>query len=97
MARTYPVRKGTKLSTESIMDTLRQYTNDVSSNGNEVIASLPGIRRFTAALDGKGISIETVSDPSFKESQLSVKIYNEILEKLTGYTSKERKKLFSKL
>lgn len=97
MARSYPIKKGIKLSTGKIEEILKQYTKDVSSDGKQVVATLPGMSKFVATLDGSGVTVETVSDLNFKEPQLSVRIFNEVLEKLTGYSAKERKKFFSKL
>jgi hypothetical protein len=70
MARSYPIKKGIKLSTGKIEEILKQYTKDVSSDGKQVVATLPGMSKFVATLDGGGVTVETVSDLNFKEPQL---------------------------
>ncbi|MEM0139365.1 MAG: DUF5611 family protein [Ferroplasma sp.] len=94
--REYPVKKTIKMSYEYIRNSLEEMNIAFSNEETHIISSIPGIKRLELWTDGKKLFIETVTDTEYKNPMETVKRFNEIITKLTGYSSKERKKLISK-
>ncbi|WP_393971054.1 DUF5611 family protein [Oxyplasma meridianum] len=97
MAREYPVKKGMDTSIEAIAAKCREFSENVRVSQNSVELSIPGIKRLEIWVKGKNLAIETENDENFKDFAQTIKIYNNLVESITGYSSKERKKKFSKI
>ncbi len=97
MAREYPVKKGIKLSVEYLLEKAREVDGNASVQGDHVIASIPGMKSIDLSTDGKGLLAQTEADPESKDFSKTIGLYNKLIEDITGYSSKERKKKFSKL
>jgi len=97
MARDYPVKKGFDVSLETIATKCREFSSDVKVSQNSVELSIPGIKRLEIKAGVKNLSIETENDPDFKDYAQTIKIFNTLVESVTGYSSKERKKKFGKI
>jgi hypothetical protein len=96
MGREYPVKKGIAVSYERITDVLKQYCQIMESKGNDVVCNFPGMKKMIVRSSGKRLFVETETDREYKNPQETIRIFNDILEKLTGYSAKERKKMASK-
>ncbi len=94
--REYPVKKTIKLSKEYIVETSRQFSDDVREENGSVILSIPGISKIEIRINGKKIEVDTSGYEKNTDGLNTVSIYNNLIEKLTGYSAKERKKLISK-
>lgn len=97
MARTYPVKRGVDVSPEVILQKLKEFTDNASIEDGKVVCSIPGLKRIEFSKEGKNLMVETESDPNNSNPMETVKQFNNILEAVTGFNSKERKKRFSKL
>ncbi len=97
MAREYPVKKGIKISTEYIAEKARELAGNVSINGESVICSIPGIRKISMRTDGKNLFVETENEEKPENPMLAVSLFNKLIEEITGFSAKERKKKMSKL
>lgn len=96
MTRSYPVKKGTKLDVESILKTTRQVTRSGTVSKEHVIAKIPGLERVELWGEGKTLMCETTTDKNSENNEATIKKFNELIEALTGYSAKERKKIASK-
>ncbi|MEM0155475.1 MAG: DUF5611 family protein [Thermoplasmataceae archaeon] len=96
MVREYPVKKGTKLSLEYIRDKAKGVTGNARVDGDHVHSSCPGLSDIDLSTDGKKLLVETASDSIRENAAMAISIYNTLIEEITGYNSKERKKLMSK-
>lgn len=97
MVREYPVRKGIGISRDQILRLTKEIVGNAEIEGEHVIASYPGLKRIELYTDGKKLYAETENDPSASDPMQAVKTFNVLIEKITGYTSKERKKVMSKI
>lgn len=97
MARTYPVKKGVDVSNETLLDKAKELTGQASIENDHVVCSIPGLKRIEFFKDGKNLKVETESDPENKDPMATVREFNDLIEAVTGFNSKERKKRFSKL
>ncbi|MHB1811779.1 MAG: DUF5611 family protein [Thermoplasmataceae archaeon] len=97
MARDYPVKKGFDISLETIASRCREFSSDVKVSQRSVELTIPGIKRLEISISGKNLAIETENDPDFKDFSQTIKMYNSLVESITGYSSKERKKKFGKI
>ena len=97
MGRNYPVKKGTKLSTEYILAKARETAQNVKVSGDHVMCTIPGIKSIDMLIDGKELMVETVNDEKPQDPLETVRVYNRLIENITGLSSKERKKKMSKI
>ncbi len=97
MARTYPVKKGVSVSPEALMQKAKEMTGNASNENGHVVCSLPGLKRIEIFQDGKNIQVETETDPNNPNPMETIKQFNNLIEAVTGFSSKERKKRFSKV
>jgi len=97
MVREYPVKKGINLSTEFIREKAEMVTGEARIDGNRVISHCSGLSEINMYTDGKKLSVETKSDGIKENAPEALRIYNRLIEDITGYSSKERKKIMSKL
>lgn len=96
MAREYPVKKGKNISPDYILEETKKLAESAEIKGEHVIAKIPGMKLIDLYTNGKNLFAETEMDPGHKDFSQTIKLYNQLIENLTGYTSKERKKKFSK-
>ena len=94
--RTYPVKKTVNISISTIKGVLESYHMDFKEIEGHILSSYPGLKKIDLWTDGKKLYAETETDMQYKNHGETIKFFNDFLEKLTGYTSKERKKLISK-
>ena len=96
MVREYPVKKGIKINAGYIAESAEGIAEEIRIEGEHVLARIPGMKKIELYTDGKKLLVETETDESAKDYSQTVRIYNDLIEKLTGYNSKERKKRLSK-
>lgn len=97
MAREYPVKKGIKMSAEYILDITKKVDSKAEIKGDHVIASIPGMKVIDLSTNGKTLLAETQAEDGNADFSNTIRTYNNLIEDLTGFNSKERKKRFSKL
>ncbi len=94
--RDYPVKKTVKLSQELVTEICRKVVGNGSPEGKGVVASCKGLSRIYVEIkDPKTIMVDTVSEETDNKMEV-IRMFNDLMEALTGYTVKERKKLMSK-
>lgn len=96
MTREYPIKKGIKISNETLSDASKEIFGNARESNDHVIAKTPGLEKIEMFTDGKKLFVTTESAKDAKDYEAAVKLYNQFLEKVTGYTAKERKKKSSK-
>ena len=97
MARQYPVKKGIKLTKEYLGEKAREILGKAEIQGDNVISSAPGIKVIEMHTDGKFLFVTTENDGNPANSLEAIRIYNRLIEGVTGFSSKERKNKMSKL
>ncbi|MCL5678628.1 MAG: DUF5611 family protein [Candidatus Thermoplasmatota archaeon] len=97
MAREYPVKKGIKLSLETIREKAESIAGEARIDGSHVFSRCPGLSEIDLTTDGKKLLVQTKSDGIKENAAEALRIYNRLIEEITGYSSKERKKLISKV
>ncbi|MCL5437908.1 MAG: DUF5611 family protein [Candidatus Thermoplasmatota archaeon] len=94
--RDYPVKKGVNPTQEFILGKCREIMGKGEIEGNLVITSCSGLSRIQIEIKSpKSIAVETETEKG-GDYMKSIKLFNQLLEAVTGYSSKERKKQFSK-
>lgn len=96
MAREYPVKKGIKLSNEYILENTKKLADSAEIRDEKVYATIPGMKSIELYTDGKKLFTQTETDPKYGDFSKTIKLFNELIEELTGFSSKERKKKYSK-
>ncbi len=83
---------------ENILESkMKDIFGNVTKSGNQFVSSYSESLSVIATVSGKKeISVETRTSPGSDQEKI-VKLYNQFLEEVTGYTAKERKKLMSKI
>ena len=83
---------------ENILESkMKDIFGNVRKSGNQFVSSYSESLSVIAMVSGKKeISVETKTSPGSDQEKI-VKLYNQFLEEVTGYTAKERKKLMSKI
>ena len=97
MGRNYPVKKGIKLTPEYILEKATETAQNVKMSGDHVICTIPGIKSIEMWVGGKELMVETVNDEKPQDPLETVRIYNRLIENITGLSSKERKRKMSKI
>ncbi len=96
MGREYPVKKGFTLSIERINEVLKPHCEYLKTDGDEITCGFPGMKKMVFKISGKKLFVETETDREYKNPQETIREFNIIIEQITGYNAKERKKLVSK-
>lgn len=96
MARKYPVKKGVDVSPEVLLEKVKGFTGNGSLENDHVFCSIPGLKKIEFYKEGKFLFVETEADPSSQNTLETVKQFNMLIEEVTGFNSKERKKRLSK-
>lgn len=97
MARKYPVKRGIDTSSEAILERVKGFCGNGSIENEHVLCSIPGLKKIDFYKEGKVIMVETETDPSSTNPMETVKQFNRLIEEVTGFNSKERKKRLSKV
>lgn len=96
MTREYPVKKGMKIDLDVIAEQAKEIFGNGRVSNDHILAKTPGLEKIDVFTDGKKLFVTTESSKDSTEYESAVKLYNKFLEKVTGYSSKERKKKVSK-
>ncbi|MCL4437773.1 MAG: DUF5611 family protein [Candidatus Thermoplasmatota archaeon] len=97
MAREYPVKKGLKTDPDTILSSAKELGIAGKIENSHVLLSIPGIRKIDIFNEGKKLMVETENEDKNPDPMKTLRMFNDLMEKITGYSSKERKKKFSKL
>ncbi len=97
MAREYPVKKGISITAEYILEKTKEIADDARIENGHVLASIPGMKVVDLYSNGKNLLAQTEADPAAKDFSNTIATYNKLIENVTGFSSKERKKRFSKV
>lgn len=98
--REYPVKRAfrKRLENDGLKELMKEHFLDVRESDGLIHASYGAMHSIKAKYDGKKLWVETETDPK-ADDELALKTireYNRFLEKATGYSAKERKKLANK-
>lgn len=96
MARTYPVKKGFSIEPKELLDRVKEATGNGELKDGKVLCTLPGIKLIEMFPDGKNLAVNTENDSNSSDPLKTIRLFNDLIEAATGYSSKERKKKFSK-
>jgi Uncharacterized protein conserved in archaea len=92
--RTYPCKK--KVTSDDVRSIIKETIGNVREEGEFFICSYSPIEEIRIRIkSNKEIEVETKTSPS-ENAESAIKKYNELIEKITGYSAKERKKLLMK-
>ena len=97
MARKYPVKRGVDVSPEALLEKVKAFTGNGSKENESVLCSIPGLKKIEFYKEGKFLMVETETDPSSANPMETVRQFNNLIEEVTGFNSKERKKRLSKV
>ncbi len=97
MARTYPVKKGVSIEPPELLARTKESAGNGELREGHVYCTLPGIKSIEIYREGKNLAVNTENDAGNPDPLKTIRLFNDLIEKLTGYTSKERKKKFSQL
>jgi hypothetical protein len=91
------VKKGFKIDNASLLAVTKEVTRSGTISNGHVIAKINGLEKVELWPEGKNLMCETVTDKNAKNYDDAIKKFNELIEKVTGYNAKERKKIASKV
>lgn len=95
MARIYPVKKGISIEPSALLARAKESAGNGELKDGHVYCTLPGIKNIDIYPEGKNLAVNTENDAGNPDPMKTIRLFNDLVEKLTGYTSKERKKKFS--
>ncbi len=95
--RLYDFKRGHKKSADEIEAIMQEMFDNVRREGEHILAEYKGLKKIEVWLEGKKLAAETESrDVPNEDAMDTLKKWNDFLFRVTGYTSKERKKKLSK-
>ncbi len=95
--RLYEFKRGHRKGIEEIEEIMREIFGKVESKEGRLISSFKGLSRIEVWLQDKKLAVETESREVGEEDAMeTLRKWNDFLFRVTGYTSKERKKKMSK-
>jgi hypothetical protein len=97
VTREYPVKKTIKLSPDYILEVVKPIAENARLEGEHILCSIPGLKMIEFSINNKKLLVSTETSKDNKDPMKTIKLFNEIIEKITGYSVKERKKLMSKI
>lgn len=97
MVRTYPVKKGVGIDPDALLKRVKEIAGNGEIKGDHVFCSVPGIKRIEIYANGKNLDVDTENDSSNSNPLETVRTFNNLIEAVTGFSSKERKKRLSKV
>jgi len=90
----YPVRANHRanLQTEALVSLVRTHFDSGERHGEEVEASYGAISTLRVAAEGRDLRVDVSMNPKVPEdvARETIRRYNDFLEEVTGYSSKER-------
>ncbi len=95
--RLYDFKRGHKKSIDDIESIMQEMFHNVKREGERIYAEYKGLKSIEVWMEGKKLAAETKSrDVSNEDAMDTLKVWNDFLFRVTGYTAKERKKKMSK-
>ncbi len=92
----YEIRKGMSdnLALDRLKATMHEIFGAVEEKDGKLVSSFGALRPLMAWPDKKSLCVDTqmARDVSDEEAMKTIKAYNVFLERVTGYTAKERGK-----
>ena len=96
----YPVRASHRgnLSPEAIERIAREHFEGVTAAPEGIAASFGAISRIVVSAAGRELAVDVTTDPKVPEgiARETIARYNRFLERVTGYSAKERAKRLRK-
>ncbi len=82
------------MAPDKLKATMQEIFGNVEDKDGKLVSTFGALRPLTAWPDKKSLCVETqmVRDVSDEEAMQTIKAYNTFLERITGYTAKERGK-----
>ena len=94
--RLYSFKRGHKKDESEIEAIMKDMFDNVHEEDGKLVAKYGGLERIEVWLEGKKLAVETKSKQvSEQEAINTLKVWNDFLFCVTGYTAKERKKKMS--
>ncbi len=94
--REYPVKKKMNFNEGYVKEILKEIFGDYRIDGEYLIASYGSLDEIKVKVGKNKLYVETKSNNIKEKYEETIKKYNEFLERATGYTAAERKKLMMK-
>jgi len=94
--REYPVKKKHEINEDKIESLMKDIFGNVKKDGEFFISNYGSLDYIKVKLKGKKLYAETKSNNNKEKYQDTISKYNDFIEKVTGYTAAERKKLLTK-
>ncbi|MGC8610835.1 MAG: DUF5611 family protein [Thermoplasmata archaeon] len=94
--REYPVKRKINFSEEHVKNVLKEVFGTYKEEGEFIIVSYGSLDEIRIKVGKNKLYVETKSNNLKDRYEETIKKYNEFLEKATGYTAAERKKLLMK-
>lgn len=92
--RTYPCKK--PVTREMVIENIIKIAGNYKEEDNYFITKIPPIEEIKIRINGeKEIEVETRSGQG-GDTEAAIKKYNQLIEAITGYSAKERKKILMK-
>ena len=92
----YEIRRGMSdnLAPDRLKATMQEIFGNVEEKDGRLVSTFGALRPLTAWPDKKSLRVETqmTRDVSDEEDMQTIKAYNSFLERVTGFTAKERGK-----
>ncbi len=95
--REYPIKKKHEISDELLKDLMLKIFGNVKKEGEFYISSYGSLELIKVKLENKKLYAETKSNNKKELYDDTISKYNDFIEKATGYTAAERKKLLTKI
>ncbi len=95
--RLYDFKRGHRKTLEGIKEIMKELFGEVREEHGHLVSSYLGLERIEVWPEDKRIAIDTKSRKvESDEAQKTLRVWNEFLYRVTGYTAKERKKKMTK-
>ncbi|MDP8012463.1 MAG: DUF5611 family protein [Thermoplasmata archaeon] len=95
--REYPIKKKHEISDELLKNLMLKIFGNVKKEGEFYISSYGSLELIKVKLENKKLYAETKSNNKKELYDDTISKYNDFIEKATGYTAAERKKLLTKI
>lgn len=94
--REYPIKKKHEMDSEKLELLMKEMFGNVRKEGEYYISSYGSLDYIKVKLSDKKFYAETKSNNNREKYHDTISRYNDFIEKVTGYTAAERKKLLTK-
>ncbi|MBD6955968.1 MAG: DUF5611 family protein [Thermoplasmata archaeon] len=95
--REYPIKKNHRIDDEMLHSLMKEIFGNVSREGDFLVSSYGSLDVIRVKFSGKNLLVETSSNNKKELYQETISRYNNFIERATGYSAKERKKLLTKI